>query len=100
MEKVGGFLSRKDSVMKEWDEASESWADFVRNGKDYYKDELNNPATFRLVGARGKCFLVYSPSLTSESISGTSIKGPMTAANAAPEPIPIRVVATAMATSK
>jgi ubiquinone/menaquinone biosynthesis C-methylase UbiE len=36
--------------MKEWDEASESWADFVRQGKDYYRDELNNPAAFRLIG--------------------------------------------------
>ena len=36
----------------------------------------------------GKCFLVYNPNLTSESISGTSISGPMTVANAAPEPIP------------
>jgi SAM-dependent methyltransferase len=36
--------------MKEWDEAAESWVDFVRQGKDYYRDELNNPATFRLIG--------------------------------------------------
>jgi SAM-dependent methyltransferase len=36
--------------MKQWDDASESWVDFVRHGKDYYRDELNNPATFRLIG--------------------------------------------------
>jgi ubiquinone/menaquinone biosynthesis C-methylase UbiE len=36
--------------MRQWDEAAESWADFVRQGKDYYRDELNNPAAFRLVG--------------------------------------------------
>jgi ubiquinone/menaquinone biosynthesis C-methylase UbiE len=36
--------------MKEWDEASESWVDFVRKGKDYYRDELNNPAIFELIG--------------------------------------------------
>jgi hypothetical protein len=36
----------------------------------------------------GKCFLVYNPSLTSESISGTSINGPITVANAAPDPMP------------
>lgn len=36
--------------MKEWDEAAESWVDFVRQGKDYYRDELNNPAFFRLIG--------------------------------------------------
>lgn len=36
--------------MKQWDDAAESWVDFVRKGKDYYRDELNNPATFRLMG--------------------------------------------------
>jgi SAM-dependent methyltransferase len=36
--------------MKQWDDASESWVDFVRHGKDYYRDELNNPAAFRLIG--------------------------------------------------
>jgi ubiquinone/menaquinone biosynthesis C-methylase UbiE len=43
-------LSNKDGVRKQWDEASESWVDFVRHGKDYYRDELNNPAAFRLIG--------------------------------------------------
>jgi ubiquinone/menaquinone biosynthesis C-methylase UbiE len=44
--------------MKEWDEASESWVDFVRQGKDYYRDELNNPAAFRLIGnVRGQLVL-------------------------------------------
>ena len=28
----------------------ESWVDFVRHGKDYYRDELNNPAAFELLG--------------------------------------------------
>ncbi len=36
--------------MRQWDEAAESWVDFVRQGKDYYRDELNNPAIFRLLG--------------------------------------------------
>jgi ubiquinone/menaquinone biosynthesis C-methylase UbiE len=36
--------------MEQWDDAVESWADFVRKGKDYHRDGLNNPATFRLVG--------------------------------------------------
>lgn len=36
--------------MKQWDDATESWVDFVRKGKDYHRDELNNPATFRLIG--------------------------------------------------
>jgi ubiquinone/menaquinone biosynthesis C-methylase UbiE len=30
--------------------AAEAWTDFVRTGKDYYRDGLNNPATFRLLG--------------------------------------------------
>ena len=36
--------------MKQWNDASESWADFVKQGKDYYRDCLNNPAAFRLIG--------------------------------------------------
>ena len=43
-------MPNKDSVMNQWDDAAESWADFVRQGKDYYRDELNNPAAFRLIG--------------------------------------------------
>lgn len=43
---------------KEWDRAVESWVDFVRQGKDYYRDELNNPAIFRLIGeVRGQLVL-------------------------------------------
>jgi len=44
------FLHRKDGINKEWNDAAESWVDFVRKGKDYYRDELNNPETFRLIG--------------------------------------------------
>ncbi len=40
----GGKLS------EEWDAALESWAHFVREGKDYYREEMNNPAFFNLVG--------------------------------------------------
>ncbi|MDH7594659.1 MAG: hypothetical protein ACQXXH_02735 [Candidatus Bathyarchaeia archaeon] len=36
----------------------------------------------------GKYFRVRKPSLTKDSIKGTSISGPITVANAAPEPIP------------
>ena len=43
-------MSKKDEVMRVWDEASEAWMSFVREGKDYYRDELNNPKTFRLIG--------------------------------------------------
>ncbi len=39
-----------EKVSREWDEASKPWADFVRMGKDYYREEMNNPATFRMVG--------------------------------------------------
>lgn len=35
---------------KEWNDAAEPWAEFVRKNKDYHRDELNNPATFRLIG--------------------------------------------------
>jgi len=43
-------LPNKDRVMKQWDDASESWGDFVRQGKDFCRDEMNNPATFGLIG--------------------------------------------------
>ena len=35
---------------RNWDDAAQSWLDFVRNGKDFYRDGLNNPATFALIG--------------------------------------------------
>lgn len=54
-------MSKKDDLSRKWDEASESWADFVREGKDYYREEMNNPATFRIVGnVRGKGVLDLS----------------------------------------
>jgi len=38
-----------------WDVAAEGWVDFVRTGKDYYRESLNNPATFKLIGnVKGK----------------------------------------------
>lgn len=43
-------MSRRVSIKKEWDDAVESWVDFVRRGKDYYREYLNNPATFKLIG--------------------------------------------------
>ena len=43
-------VMRNETISREWDEASESWADFVRLGKDYYREEMNNPATFKLIG--------------------------------------------------
>jgi len=51
-------LGKKESIKKEWNDAAESWVDFVRKGKDYYRDELNNPATFKLIGdVRGQLVL-------------------------------------------
>lgn len=43
-------MVKKDEVSREWDEASGSWANFVRKGKDYYRDEMNNPAAFKIIG--------------------------------------------------
>jgi len=43
---------------KAWDEAASSWLDFVRSGKDFHRDGLNNPATFALIGnVRGQAAL-------------------------------------------
>jgi 2-polyprenyl-3-methyl-5-hydroxy-6-metoxy-1,4-benzoquinol methylase len=44
-----GFMV-DDKISREWDEASRPWADFVWTGKDYYREEMNNPATLRMVG--------------------------------------------------
>jgi ubiquinone/menaquinone biosynthesis C-methylase UbiE len=45
-------------LSEEWDAALESWADFVQEGKDFYRDEMNNPAFFNLVGnVKGKQIL-------------------------------------------
>jgi len=43
-------MAEGDELSREWDEASESWANFVRQGKDYYREEMNNPAAFRIIG--------------------------------------------------
>jgi ubiquinone/menaquinone biosynthesis C-methylase UbiE len=43
-------MAKKDRISEQWDNAAESWVDFVRKGKDYYRDELNNPAFFSLLG--------------------------------------------------
>jgi ubiquinone/menaquinone biosynthesis C-methylase UbiE len=45
-----GDLMCDEKVSREWNEASKSWADFVRTGKDYYREEMNNPATLRIIG--------------------------------------------------
>ncbi len=33
-----------------WNTAADGWIEFVRTGKDYTRDGLNNPATFQLIG--------------------------------------------------
>lgn len=43
-------MPKGNRVAKEWDDAAESWVDFVRQGKDYFRDELNNPGMFRMIG--------------------------------------------------
>ena len=42
---------KKNRVAKEWNDASEVWVDFVRQGKDYFREELNNPGMLRLIGS-------------------------------------------------
>ena len=43
-------MSKKGRIRKEWNDAAESWEDFVRTGKDYHRDQINNPAAFNLIG--------------------------------------------------
>lgn len=43
-------MHNEDNIKREWNDAAESWVDFVRKGKDYYRNGLNNPAAFELIG--------------------------------------------------
>jgi 2-polyprenyl-3-methyl-5-hydroxy-6-metoxy-1,4-benzoquinol methylase len=43
-------LPKENHIAKEWSNAAESWVDFVRKGKDYFRDELNTPGMLRLIG--------------------------------------------------
>lgn len=48
-------MTEKDTISREWDLASDSWADFVRGGKDYCREYMNNPAIFKIIGnVKGK----------------------------------------------
>ena len=47
---LDGLIVKSGKLSREWDAALESWADFIREGKDYYREEMNNPAFFKLVG--------------------------------------------------
>jgi ubiquinone/menaquinone biosynthesis C-methylase UbiE len=42
---------KKANLQSQWDESAEAWADFVRTGKDWTRDELNNPAMFKMLGS-------------------------------------------------
>jgi len=51
-------MPQGDDLMREWDQVAESFSTFVREGKDYYRDEVNNPAAFMLIGdVEGKLVL-------------------------------------------
>jgi ubiquinone/menaquinone biosynthesis C-methylase UbiE len=41
---------KKNNIQKQWNKATESWVDFVRKRKDYTREELNNPAMFKMLG--------------------------------------------------
>jgi len=43
-------LSKENRIKNEWDFGAQAWLGFVRTGKDIHRNELNNPATFKLVG--------------------------------------------------
>lgn len=43
------MVSRGD-LSSQWDASVESWVDYVQSGKDFYRDEMNNPAFFSLIG--------------------------------------------------
>jgi SAM-dependent methyltransferase len=43
-------MSSKRDLSGQWDRSVQSWTDFVRSGKDFYRDEMNNPAFFKLLG--------------------------------------------------
>jgi ubiquinone/menaquinone biosynthesis C-methylase UbiE len=43
-------LRNEDKVKQEWNQAAEAWGDFVRTGRDYYRDGLNNPEALKLIG--------------------------------------------------
>jgi ubiquinone/menaquinone biosynthesis C-methylase UbiE len=43
-------MTSDDKISKEWDNAGESWANFVREGKDFFREEMNKPAFFEVMG--------------------------------------------------
>ncbi len=43
-------MTKNDRIRLQWNQASESWVDFVRSGKDYYREYMNGPALIRMMG--------------------------------------------------
>jgi ubiquinone/menaquinone biosynthesis C-methylase UbiE len=51
-------MAGNDKISGEWDEAVDTWSDFLREGKDFFRDEMNKPAFLAVVGdVRGKRIL-------------------------------------------
>lgn len=47
---LDGLMVSNGDLCDQWDASAESWMDFVQSGKDFYRDEMNNPAFFSLIG--------------------------------------------------
>ena len=43
-------MPKHKRIVNEWDAGADSWSDFVRQGKDFFRDELNNPGMFHIIG--------------------------------------------------
>ena len=43
-------MASDEVIRRQWNKAAESWVEFVRSGKDYYKEYLNGPALKRMIG--------------------------------------------------
>ena len=43
-------MESDEVIRKQWDEAAESWVEFVRSCKDYYREYLNGPALKLMIG--------------------------------------------------
>jgi ubiquinone/menaquinone biosynthesis C-methylase UbiE len=44
-------MASDGTIRKQWNEAVNSWLEFVRSGRDYYREYLNGPALKRMMGA-------------------------------------------------
>lgn len=50
MDQAGRERDQPSDVADHWDENAERWARQVRQGRDAYREEFNNPAFFRFLG--------------------------------------------------